>query len=236
MNVIIIGGSSGIGKSLALLFAEKGDNVMITGRRIEKLQETKNIFSNKINFKYHDVNDIVNSEKTLNEMFSTMGIVDILIYSSGIGEPNYDLDFEVENKTLQTNVIAATHIYGYAFRFFRKQGFGHIVGISSIAGLRGNRHVPAYFASKAYQINYLESLWLKGKRSKAKIVVSNIMPGFVDTDMAQGKTFWMASPEKAAKQILYAIKKKKKSVYVTKRWWIIAQILKFLPSKILLKM
>jgi len=120
-----------------------------------------------------------------------------------------------------------------AYRFFREQGYGHLVGISSIASIRGNRHVPAYFASKAFQANYLESLWMKGKRSKAVIHVTDIQPGFVDTAMALGDTFWMASLEKATKQIYTAIKKKKKKAYITKRWRLVALVLKMVPSSLL---
>ncbi len=136
---------------------------------------------------------------------------------------------------MQTNVLAATKIYGLAYNFFRAQGFGHLVGISSIASIRGNRHVPAYFASKAFQASYLESLWMKGKRSKAKIYVTDIQPGFVDTAMAIGSTFWMASTKKATRQIYAAIKRKKRKAYITKRWWLVAMILKIVPSSILYK-
>jgi short-subunit dehydrogenase len=122
-----------------------------------------------------------------------------------------------------------------AYNFFREQGYGHLVGISSIASIRGNRHVPAYFASKAFQANYLESLWMKGKRSKAEIYVTDIQPGFVDTSLALGTTFWMATAEKAAKQIYSAIKSKKKKSYITKRWRLVAFVLKIVPSSWLFK-
>ena len=147
-------------------------------------------------------------------MVQELKTIDLIVYSSGMGEPNYDLDWNKELPTLETNVLGAVKIYGLAYNFFKKQGYGHLVGISSVAGVRGNRHVPAYFASKAFQSNYLESLWMKAKRSKASIYVTDIVPGFVDTKMAMGDTFGMASLEKATRQIYSAIKRKKeKSLY-----------------------
>jgi short-subunit dehydrogenase len=236
MNAIIIGGSSGIGRALACQLSENGFRVVITGRRLEKLQEVKGLFPNQINIIQHDVRDYKSSEDLLNESIALLETIDLIIYSSGVGEPNYELEWSKEVPTLETNIMGAVKIYGLAYQLFKKQGFGHLVGISSIAGIRGNRHVPAYFASKAFQINYLESLWLKGKRSKSNIFVTDVRPGFVDTDMAIGKTFWMADTTKAAQQIIKAIEKKKKRVYITKRWIVIATILRFLPSRWLLKM
>lgn len=234
-NALVIGASSGIGKELAKLLAEDGYKVIITGRREKLLEEIKATSPKKFVVKIHDVNDLDSSDilfETLKNEFKT---IDLIVYSSGVGNPNYDLEWEKELPTLQTNIIAATKIYGLAYNFFRKQGYGHLVGISSIASIRGNRHVPAYFASKAFQANYLESLWMKGKRSKAEIYVTDIQPGFVDTSMAIGKTFWMASAEKATKQIFSAIKKKKKKVYITKRWRLVAFVLKIVPSSLLFK-
>jgi len=76
---------------------------------------------------------------------------------------------------------------------------------------------------------------MKGKRSKAEIYVTDIQPGFVDTSLALGTTFWMASAEKAAKQIYVAIKLKKKKAYITKRWRLVAFVLKIVPSSLLFK-
>jgi len=111
------------------------------------------------------------------------------------------------------------------------------VAISSIAGLRGSRIAPAYNASKAYQINYLEGLRQRGKKLGKPIVVTDVRPGFVDTPMAKGEgQFWVAKKEKAAHQIFQMIKQKKDIGYVTRRWRIIAIILKGLPSWVYIRM
>lgn len=234
-NALIIGATSGIGKELARLLVADNYKVVITGRREKLLQEIKNSNPSQYIVKVHDVTNLDSCETLFNDLKKELKTIDLVVYSSGVGEPNYKLEWDVELPTLQTNIIAATKIYGLAYNFFRRQGFGHLVGISSIASIRGNRHVPAYFASKAFQANYLESLWLKGKRSKAKIVVTDIQPGFVDTSMAIGNTFWMSTTEKATAQIYSAIKKKKKKAYITKRWRLIALILKIVPSSLLYK-
>jgi short-subunit dehydrogenase len=107
------------------------------------------------------------------------------------------------------------------------------VAISSVAGLRGSSIAPAYNATKAFQINYLEGLRQKAAKLNSQFFVTDIRPGFVDTAMAKGEgQFWVASVDKAVDQILAAIKKKKKIVYVTKRWKLVADILKMIPARI----
>ena len=234
-NALIFGATSGIGKELAKLLVEDGYKVVITGRREQLLNEIKQTNPDNYKVKAHDVTDLNSCEALFKEIEDELKTIDLVVFSSGVGDPNYKLEWEKELPTLQTNIIAATKIYGLAYNLFREQGYGHLVGISSIASIRGNRHVPAYFASKAFQVNYLESLWMKGKRSKAKIYVTDIRPGFVDTSMAIGNTFWMSTTEKATKQIYTAIKKKKKKAYITKRWNLIAILLRIVPSSLLYK-
>jgi len=232
---IIFGATSGIGKELAKLLVNDGYIVAITGRREEKLKEIQSYNPSKYIIKKHDVTDLKSSEKVFQELIQEFETVDLIVYSSGITEPNYHLEWDKELPTLNVNVIGAVKIYGLAYNFFHKQGFGHLVGISSVAGLRGNRHVPAYFASKAFQNNYLESLWMKAKRSKSDIYITDIAPGFVDTKMALGDTFGIATLDKATKQIYTAIKRKKKKAYITKRWRLIACIMRILPASIIMK-
>lgn len=234
-NAIVFGATSGIGKELAKLLVDDGYRVAITGRREDKLKEIKAINPKKYIIKKHDVMHLEASEKVFKELSSELGSIDLIVYSSGIAEPNYNLEWEKELATLNVNVVGAVKIYGLAYNFFNQQGYGHLVGISSVAGIRGNRHVPSYFASKAFQNNYLESLWMKAKRSKSDIYITDIVPGFVDTKMALGDTFGMASLEKATQQIYSAIRRKKKKVYITKRWRLIAFIMRILPASVIMK-
>ncbi len=229
-KAIIIGASSGIGKELVLILAENDYKTGITGRRKNKLNELKASNPDKFLVKSFDSATENNTEK-LSELTNELNGLDLLILSAGTGDINQNLDYEIENRTNRLNVIAFTEIMTWAYTFFEKQGYGHIAVISSVAGLRGNRAAPAYNASKAYQINYLEGLRQKALKSGKKIFITDIRPGFIDTEMAKGDNlFWVSSPEKAAKQILTAIKKKKDVAYITKRWRIIGFILKILPN------
>jgi len=169
----------------------------------------------------------------LEELTSELGGLDLLILSSGTGDLNERLDFEIEQKVIDLNVTGFTNIIDWTFNYFDKQGFGHLVGISSVAGIRGSRQAPSYNATKSYQINYLEGLRQKATKLKKSVIVTDIRPGLVDTDMAKGDgLFWVMPVDKTVKQIYNGIKKKKKIVYVTKRWGIIARILKIIPRNI----
>ncbi len=234
-KAIVFGATSGIGRELARLLVADGFQVAVTGRRQEKLQEIQAENLSLYLIKKHDVTKIETNPIIFKELLTILGAIDLIIYSSGVAEPNYALEWEKEAPILETNVLGATSIYGLSYNLFKEQGFGHLVGISSVAGIRGSRHAPSYFASKAFQNNYLESLWMKAKRSKSKIYITDVAPGFVDTKMALGDTFGMASVNKAAKQIYKAIKGKRKKVYITKRWSLIALFMRIAPASLINK-
>ena len=96
--------------------------------------------------------------------------------------------------------------------------------------MSGEPMAPAYSATKAYQINYMEALCKKAYKAGEKIKVTDVRPGLVDTAMAKGENlFWVMPVEKVARQICKAIHRKKSKVYVTKRWYVLAVINKNLP-------
>jgi len=236
-TAIVFGATSGIGRSLTEKLIKDDYKVAITGRRLEKLEELKLSFPDQIVIKQNDIREVEEVQKVFEEVVVEFGHVDLVIQSSGVGFINPKLAWEKENQTIQTNVSGVTKLYTLAYNLFKEQGFGHLVGITSIASLRGSRAAPVYFASKAYQKSYLEGLYIKTKSIKTKqVFVTDIRPGFVDTAMALGDDiFWMVSLEKAAKQIYRAIKKKKRVAYVSKRWALIAFVLKIVPAWLLKK-
>ncbi len=232
-KAIIIGATSGIGKGLAKLLAENHYKVGITGRRAALLDELKNENPDVFATRSFDLTDSETIEANLEALTAELGGLDLLIISSGTGDENETLDFEIEKRTIDTNVTGFTCVADWAFNFFRKQKSGHLVAVSSVGGLRGSRHAPAYNATKAYQVNYLEGLRQKATRLRTRIAVTDIRPGFVDTEMAQGEgLFWVMPVEKAARQIFRAVKSKKKVAYITRRWVFVAMILKVLPKAI----
>ena len=235
-HAIVFGATSGIGLELSRRLSADGYRVLITGRRLERLQSLHSENPGSYLVRQHDITDLEDTGRLFEELSSSLGRVDLIVHNSGIGENNFDLDWDKDLPTLNTNVMGAARVYQLAYRYFRDQGFGHLVGITSIASMVGNRHVPAYHASKAFQSNYMESLWMKAKRTKkARIHVTNILPGYVDTDIITGDTFWMAPLDKATRQIYAAIKKKKRKAYITKRWRLVAFAMKVLPPGLLIK-
>jgi short-subunit dehydrogenase len=235
-KAIIIGATSGIGKSLTEKLVGEGYVVGITGRREEILQSIQAAHSGQVFTEKMDVQDLSVIESICDQLVHQIGGLDLLIISAGIGEKNSGLNFEMENNVIKTNILGFTCVADWAMRYFKVQGYGHLVNISSIAGIRGNGIAPSYNATKAYQINYLEGLRINAKEYGSSITVTDIRPGFVDTAMAKGDgLFWVAPVEKAAQQIFKAIKRNKKVVYITKRWRFIGYLLKLLPYSILKK-
>ena len=232
-KAIVIGASSGIGKELVRQLYSNNYKIGITGRRTRLLDELKSESPGKLIIKTFDITDTVDSIKCLEELVLELEGLDLLVISSGTGELNESLDFEAEKTTIDTNVTGFTNIVDWGYNYFQKQNSGHLVAITSIAGLRGSKAAPAYNASKAYQINYIEALRQKAISSRKNIIITDIRPGFVDTAMAKGDgLFWVSSAKKAAKQIFKVIKKKKTIAYITKKWAVAALILKCIPNYI----
>ena len=117
-----------------------------------------------------------------------------------------------------------------AMRHFEERGRGHLVGLSSLAALRGQGAAPAYNASKAFVSNYLDGLRHRAVHGGLDVTVTDVLPGFVDTPMVGDQTFWLAPVDKAAEQIYRAIRRRRARVYVTRRWRLVAWLLKVLPD------
>ena len=228
-KVIIIGATSGIGRALAELYAKNNCIVGATGRRRELLNSLQEEYPENIVYECFDVTKDENIE-CIKNLIQQIGGLDLLIYNSGYGEPSNNLDWNIDKNTTDINVNGFLEIVNFTFNYFLMEGKGQIAATSSIAGIRGNSYAPAYSASKAYISTYMEGLYLKAKRLKAPIAITDIQPGFIKTEMAKSeKQFWVASVDKATQQIYHAIEQKKRVAYITKRWWLIAKIIKHIP-------
>jgi short-subunit dehydrogenase len=233
-KAIIIGGTSGIGRALAEKLIDHNWTVAITGRRTELLEEIETKSNNRILTLEHDIRELDTSDIKMESLFKELKTVDLVVVSSGVSELNQELEWEIENKVIQTNVNGIAKVYAFIFSRFKKQGYGHLVGISSIASIRGNRHCPSYSATKAFQANYLEALRCISKNEQLEIKITDIQPGFVDTPMAKGDgLFWISDVKKASNQIYSGIMKGRRKVYITKRWRLIAWLMKVTPSWVL---
>jgi len=230
-KAIVIGASSGIGRELTKILSGNQYIVGVMARRVQLLYELDREVGGTLFVQTIDVADVEPAMETLEKFIKEMGGVDLVVISAGTGEVNNSLSWHFENEAIKTNVIGFAALANVAMHHFEERGSGHLVGISSIAALRGGRESPAYNASKAFESNYLEGLRQKVGKSQLPITITDIKPGFVNTAMAKGGgIFWAAEPEKAARQIFGAIKRRKRSVYITRRWVLIAWLIKLLPG------
>ena len=230
MNIIVIGATSGIGKALFEKYVKEENRLGIIGRRTQLLDELKHQYPSKTHTATADITKQDEVEQAISSLQKKLGSIDLAIVCSGIGDLNPSLDYNVERPTIDTNVIGWTFVVDMLYNLFEQQGHGHLVAITSAGGLRGEPMAPAYNATKAYQINYMEALRKKTFKARGKIIVTDVRPGLVDTAMAKGEgLFWVMPVEKVARQICAAIRLKKSKVYVTKRWHILAVINKNLP-------
>lgn len=230
MKAIIIGASSGIGRALAHQLAAEGYELGLLARRHELLEEVRRELPGPAVVRTFDVT-APTAGADLEALLRELAPVDLVVISAGTGELNPELRWEAERRTIDVNVVGFAALAGAATNFFIGQGYGQLVGISSVAAVRGNGASPAYGASKAFVASYLAALRHKVAKLKLPIHILDVRPGFVDTPMAQGEgLFWVASPAKAAAQIGHHIRRRAALAYVTRRWRAVAWVLLLLPE------
>lgn len=229
MKAIIIGATSGIGREMAIQMSALGYAVGITGRRSELLDSLEKALSGECFKSTMDLTCINDAVDRLRELLERMGEVDVIVINAGIGSADQEFPLADELETVAVNVAGFTAMANVAYHYFSTREGGHIVGMSSVAALKGGP-VAAYNASKAYVSSYLEGLSCRRQARQNSLAVTDIRPGFVDTAMAQGEgVFWKAPVEKAVGQMLKAIQGRRRVVYVTKRWQLIGLLLQCIP-------
>ncbi|WP_247728845.1 SDR family NAD(P)-dependent oxidoreductase [Halovivax limisalsi] len=245
-GAIVVGASSGIGEALARRLAADGYEVGLAARRTDRLRAIGEALPTRAYVATMDVTETRTAREAFFELADAMDRVDLVVVSAGTGALNRDLEWGPERETIAVNVDGFTAIATAAIEFFEERAGseagrdapdgdldGHLVGISSVASRFGNPGAPAYNASKAFVNNYLRGLRHRQHARSADIAITTVEPGFVDTDMAMGENlFWMASPETAAAQIHRAIENRRRHVYVTRRWRLIAWLFALLPESI----
>lgn len=231
-KVLVIGGTSGLGRRISELYAATGHTVGVIGRRETLLDSLKKDYPQNITIKKGDIaqEDI---QEVINTLIKEMNGVDIIILSASVIYFNPPLNIETENKTISIDVCGYTNILLIAWHYFKQKGKGHIVGITSIAKSRGNKNAPAYHAAKAFQSTYLESLRVKAKSERNNIRITELIPGYMNTDMGKGdRLFWVVPLNKAAHQSIKAIEKGKNRSFISKRWRLIYFIQRLLPDSL----
>lgn len=235
-TAVIVGASSGIGEALARELNRDGWRLALLARRVDRLAALRQSLApatvvGRLDVKRDDAAAI------LDNVIDELGGADLVIISSGTGHLNRDLNEELDLETVSVNVLGFMRMAQAAMRHFLKRGRGHLVGITSVAALRGIGDAAAYSASKAFQSNYLDGLRDLARRTGRPIAVTEVQPGFVDTAMmkteralpAVARWLLVASPARAARQIMRAVRSRTKHAYITKRYALVALLFKILP-------
>jgi short-subunit dehydrogenase len=229
-SAIIIGASSGIGRELCRHLASKGYRIGIAARRTALLEEMAKTIPQICQVSFIDVSQTNDSRQRFKTMFAAMTPVDYVFLCAGTGHPNPGLEWELEAETIQVNALGFAALASTTITHFLNQKYGHLIGITSVAAVRGNSLAPAYGATKIFESHYLEALRIRANRAEVPVFVTEIRPGFVDTAMMKtNRPFWVASPSLAAKQIAAAAEARRPLVYVTARWRLFAWLLRLLP-------
>lgn len=236
-KAIIIGASSGIGMELAKILSQNNYEVGLTARRESLLQDLQKELPGKSYIRKMDVAETAPARKIFQEMLSEIQDVELVVINAGIGSAG-KIEWEREKLIIDVNATGFAAIANAAMDYFEERGSGHIVGISSIASLKGLGRYTAYSATKAFISQYMQGLRQRSHRRKMNITITDVKPGFVETPMTEDNQnmFWVAPVEKAAQQIYTAIQKRKNHAYITKRWRLVAWALQIMPEWIYLRL
>ena len=235
----ITGASSGIGKALAIKFAEKGWTVAASARREGLLQDLNKINQNIYSFPL-DVTEIENCKLVANKIIQKFGGIDICVFGTGMHDPKSEKRFNLNKirEIMEVNYFGTMNSINSIYEYFSEKKNGQISIISSVAGYRGLPAAGAYCASKAALTSYAESLNFDMQMKNVK--VSLISPGFIKTPMTDQNDFPMPmikSPEFAANEIFKGLTKKKSfEIHFPKAFTYFLKFLQILPSSIYFKL
>jgi len=235
-TAVIIGASSGIGEALARELHKTGWRLGLLARRMDRLNALAADLEPGVSVGYLDVSkaDCIDNFRRMTEQ---LGGADLVIISAGCGYLNPMHDDGPDRETASVNVVGFMAIASAAFRHFQTRGHGHLAAITSVAALRGNGEAAVYAASKAFQSTYLDGLRASAQQLKLPVTVTELQPGFVDTAMMKTSTplspfvrrLLVCDAPTAARQMLRAIFRNRKHAYITKRYGLIAVVLKLMP-------
>jgi len=183
---LVTGGNGGLGRALALGFADAGASVAILGRNAEKnkkvLAELQGIGARAITIEA-DITDRAQIEPSVARVERELGSVDILVNNAGIGliKPSLEVPIEEWDQVLAINLTACFLMAQAAGRRMAKRKMGKIINISSIYGLFGNAVAPSYSATKGALINLTKSMAIE--LAPVNVQVNAIVPGYFHTEL-----------------------------------------------------
>ncbi len=232
-TIWITGASTGIGKALAIKFAENGWNVAASARRESLLKELNNINENIHSYPL-DVTKIDDCKSIAKQIIKKLGQIDICVFGTGMHDPKSEKEFNLEKirKIMEVNFFGTMNSINSIYDYFSDIKRGQISIISSVAGYRGLPAAGAYCSSKSALTSFAESLYFDMKRKNVK--VSIISPGFIKTPMTDQNDFPMPmlkSAEYAADKIyLGLLKKDGFEIHFPKTFTYLMKIIQILPN------
>jgi short-subunit dehydrogenase len=241
-SVLITGATRGLGRGLAKQFSARGYKLALTGRNLDDLAALRSELqagSEQICIRALDVANYDAIPAVIRDCAAELGGIDIVIANAGIAVAARagDGKFEQMRATIDVNLNGAIATAEAALELFCEQGRGHLVGITSIAALRGMRNNGAYSASKAGFSKYLEAA--RVDTLNGPITVTELAPGYIDTDLNRSMASrpFVVSGEKGTRIMADLIEKGVSFRYVPPwPWTVVAQVLKILPVSVLRKM
>jgi short-subunit dehydrogenase len=238
-NIWITGASSGIGKALAIKFANEGWKVAASARRENLLKELNQENPNIHPFPL-DVTNIDQCKTVFTNIVKKFADIEISIFGTGIHDPKSEKKFNLDKirKIMEVNYFGTMNSINAVYDYYNNKKSGQISIISSVAGYRGLPAAGAYCASKSALTSFAETLQFEMKRKNVR--VSLVSPGFIKTPMTDQNDFPMPmikSPEFAAEQIYIGlIKKKGFEIHFPKAFTYFLKFLRILPKSIYFKL
>ena len=232
-KIWITGASSGIGRALAIKFANEGWQVAVSARRENLLQDL-----NKNNLNIHsfplDIKDESKAKKVFQDIIEKFQTIDICVFCTGIHDPESEKKLSIEKirEIMETNFFGTVNCIMAVNAYFRERKNGHISIVSSVAGYRGFPAASGYCASKAALTSLAESLFFDFKRYNVRI--SLVSPGFIKTPLTDKNKFPMPmikSPEYAAEKMFIGLTKKNAfEIHFPIPFTMIMKLLKIMPN------
>jgi serine 3-dehydrogenase len=187
--VLVVGASSGIGRSTAVLFACEGARVMASARRGDRLRGLQDELASAghtIEIAPADVSSAAEMEEVAQQTRSRFGNIDILVYAAGTNTPDRAmkrLNQEIWDMMLSVNLNGAYYATRAVLPAMRERGAGHLIYISSISGLTPDVSGAAYQAAKRGILGLAHAIRVEEKENGIRTCV--ICPGLVDTEILE---------------------------------------------------
>ncbi len=234
LKVFITGASSGIGEALAVYYAEKGALLGLAARRADYLYALNNRLGERHACYPLDVTDSAALHHAAEDFIERFGPPDIVIANAGVSAgtlTEFEADLAVFRRIMDTNVFGMAATFAPFIPAMKTSGQQRLVGIASVAGIRGLPGAEAYSASKAAAITYLESLRLEMRPYGIKVIT--IMPGYIESPMTAVNAYpmpFLLPADVAAKRFAAAIDAGISYTVIPWQMGVVAKLLRLLPN------